>query len=60
MPLNNPLFWESLSFTTAAAAIVTVSMWWFYLSPMKSWTTAQARPSQRLAGWLAVLLESVS
>ncbi len=56
MPLNNPLFWESLSFTTAAAAIVTASIWWFYLSPMAARPAAAARPSPRLAGALAVLL----
>jgi hypothetical protein len=56
MPTNNPLFWESLTFSTTAAAVVTVSIWWFYLSPMRARPAAAARPSRRLAGWLAVLL----
>ena len=56
MPTNNPLFWESLTFSTAAAAIVTASIWWFYLSPMRARPVAAARPSRRLAGWLAALL----
>ncbi len=56
MPANNPLFWESLSFSTAAAAIVTVSIWWFYLSPLSARPLTPERPSQRLAGWLGVLL----
>ena len=56
MPPNNPLFWESLSFTTIAAAIVTASLWWFYLSSLRASAVASARPSPRLAGALAVLL----
>jgi hypothetical protein len=56
MPTDNPLFWESLTFSTAAAAIVTASIWWFYLSPLRARPAAAARPSPRLAGWLAALL----
>jgi len=56
MPTNNPLFWQSLAFSTTAAAIVTVSVWWLYLSPLKARSAGLSRPSRRLAGWLAALL----
>jgi len=56
MPTNNPLFWQSMAFSTAAAAIVTASVWWFYLSPLPARSAAASRPSRRLAGWLAALL----
>ncbi len=62
MPATSPLFWESLAFSTAAAAIVTASVWWFYLSPLRAGPAAArsaaavSRPSPRLAGWLAALL----
>jgi hypothetical protein len=62
MPANNPLFWASLAFSTVAAAIVTASVWWFYLSSLRGrpaaaeTPAAASRPSQRLAGWLAALL----
>ena len=68
MPATSPLFWESLAFSTTAAAIVTASVWWFFLSPLRagpaiagssataSLAAAASRPSPRLAGWLAALL----
>jgi hypothetical protein len=56
MPTSNPLFWQSMAFSTAAAAIVTASIWWFYLSPLRARSVAASRPSRRLAGWLAALL----
>ena len=56
MPTNNPLFWQSMAFSTAAAAIVTASIWWFYLSPLRARSAATSRPSRRLASWLAALL----
>lgn len=55
MPLNNPLFWQSLSFSTAAVVIIVVSIWWLYGSPVRGRARAEP-PSPHLAGWLAVLL----
>jgi hypothetical protein len=56
MPVTNPLFWESLSFSSLAVAIVVASTWWLYWSPVRARGAAVARPSPRLAGGVVGLL----
>ncbi len=53
---ENPLFWESLFFSSANVALVVLTVWWLSWSPIRNEVTHAAPPSPRLAGWLAALL----
>jgi hypothetical protein len=51
-----PLFWQAAIFTGLAAALIALTAWWLYLSPLKVPVAAAQRPSRALAGWVAALL----
>lgn len=52
----NPLFWEGLFFSSANVALIVLTIWWLYWSPIQNEVTQAAPSSPRLAGWLAALL----
>lgn len=56
MPNNSTLFFESLLFSSIAVGGVVLSIWWLYLSPVRTRLGAPAALSPRLAFGLAALL----
>lgn len=56
MPINDPLFWQGLGFSTANVLLVVLAIWWLYWSPTRGHVSQPEAPSPRLAAGLAALL----
>ena len=52
----DPLFWPGMTFSAIALSIVGFSIWWLYLSPLKTSIKGAVEPNRQLAAWLAVLV----